>query len=264
MSQTDTYPGAKTNSGLVQFLINNIPLHDSYFELFAGTAKLFRTKRPAAYNIINDIDPEAPALRDKTVLHRGNLSMLAGMDKNDYGSCTWYTCFDAMDHIEMLITIMSMVSTDLVFPGKKFIYLDPPYTFQSRRSGKKYYKHEVDLDYHTRLLHRIQAVDANIMISTKEDPLYNEILKGWRKASFLTTDRQGTYEEIIFMNYDPPEILHQYDFLGKNFTDRQRIQRKIKRMNDKIAMLPGDEKHALLAALVKNNYASAKIFINQF
>lgn len=257
MKKVDTYPGAKTNSGLIQFLINNMQLHDCYFELFAGTAKLFRTKRPAAYNWINDIDPKAPALIDKNDIYKECftiMSMTAVIELTDYDKNIVYSCIEAMAIIE---------KNAKYFNRNHFIYLDPPYTFSSRRSGKKYYKHEVDFDYHRRLLDKIQSIDANVMISTKEDDLYNEKLKSWRKASFLTTDRQGTYEEIIFMNYDPPALLHQYDFLGKNFTDRQRIQRKIKRLNDKISMLPGDEKNALLAAIVKNNQTAASIFINQ-
>lgn len=51
------YPGAKTGSGMIQFLINHIPHHTRYFELFAGTAALYLAKKPAAIkNVLTDID----------------------------------------------------------------------------------------------------------------------------------------------------------------------------------------------------------------
>jgi len=53
----ENYPGAKRNSGILQFLINNIPEHTRYIEGFAGSAQLYFAKKPAIEgNCLIEID----------------------------------------------------------------------------------------------------------------------------------------------------------------------------------------------------------------
>lgn len=51
------YPGAKAGAGVFQTLINLMPPHRTYVELFLGSGQLFRRKQPAEINIGVEIDP---------------------------------------------------------------------------------------------------------------------------------------------------------------------------------------------------------------
>ncbi len=135
-----------------------------------------------------------------------------------------------------------------------FMYLDPPYPEISRRSGKKYYKYEMlTIEEHTNFLNLCRMINANIMISTRQNYLYDLLLSDWRKKEFETVDRQGKVIEVIYMNYPEPDYLHQYDHLGIDFIDRQRIKRKVTRFANKIDRLPQYEKMAILQEVFKQN-----------
>lgn len=172
------YPGAKTNSGITQWLINNIPFHSRYFELFAGTAALYRAKRPANENILTDLSEK----------------MVQYLISRNRTNNTLILQADALDILKKL-----------QLTRKDFIYLNPPYPAAARRSGKSYYKHEMlDDSDHVQLLSSMLEADANIMISTRQNDLYEIYLKDWRKEYFDTIDRCGKVMEIIYMNYPPP------------------------------------------------------------
>ena len=50
------YPGGKNSGGSFQRIINQIPPHDTFIELFAGSAAIARMKRPAERTILIDSD----------------------------------------------------------------------------------------------------------------------------------------------------------------------------------------------------------------
>ena len=50
------YPGGKNCAGTYQTIINQIPPHDTFVELFAGSAAITRHKRPAWRTILIDKD----------------------------------------------------------------------------------------------------------------------------------------------------------------------------------------------------------------
>lgn len=249
MSILDNYPGAKTNSGILQFLINRIPHHERYFELFAGSASLYFAKKLALQNVIMD--------RDEEVYRALGTKLSEGypykyIHETPASSTTELSCRDAQQWL--------WDNTDeLRWPD--FIYLDPPYPFLSRRSGKSYYRHEMTNDDHVQLLTTIRTVKAKIMISTRQNDLYDEYLYDWRKDVFKTVDRAGRAEEIIYMNYPVPDLLHQYDYVGQNFSDRQRIRRKVSRFSNKIQDLPPYERHLLIQEMIKEDPAAVKHFL---
>ena len=86
-----------------------------------------------------------------------------------------------------------------------FIYLDPPYLPSTR---KKYlYKNEMSEDDHKELLTIINAHPAKIMISGYDSPLYESMLKGWRKKTCESQIECGLKrEEVIWMNYSDNKI----------------------------------------------------------
>lgn len=229
MSILTNYPGAKTNSGIIQFLINNIPVHDRYFELFAGSAQLFRTKRPANVSYLNDVDIDVT---------RALFNEFGEDIRNEFNS------------ISFVDFVLKYKDNERDFNRDCFLYLDPPYPECSRRNGRKYYKYEMlDNKAHITFLTLCKTIDANIMISTRENDLYDEHLPGWRKKVFNTVDRVGPVQEVIYMNYPEPNQLHQYDYVGEDFTDRQRIKRKLERIVRKIGALPVYERHLIMQAL---------------
>lgn len=231
------YPGKKSNSGIVQFIINNIPLHTRYFELFAGTGNIHFSKRPADENILSDFDVKQ--VRYLIDNNRSNNTLVIQKTFQDLIAKT-------------------------VFTGSDFLYLDPPYPLSSRRNAKKYYRHEMTDEDHVQLLKTVLAMDANIMISTRQNELYELHLKSWRKKLFKTVDRAGACEEIIYMNYPEPPLLQQYDYLGNGYIDRQRIKRKIERFAGKLNELPQYERHLFIQEMIKNDCAAVQHFLTVY
>ena len=63
------------------------------------------------------------------------------------------------------------------------------------------------------------------------------------------------------MNYSKPLILQDYKYLGKDFIDRQRIKRKVKRFIAKLDNMQADERTAILKSVIdKYSYTSATLF----
>ncbi len=233
---TFKYTGSKNGHGVMQAIINNIPGHNRYFELFAGSASVFMAKKPASFNYLCDINPD---LVSELVKY-----MPPGK------------------HISLKTASAFSVIESFPFQGDDFIYLDPPYPFSSRRSSSKIYKHEFTDADHYRLLSSIRDLPAMIMISTRQCDLYDCELRDWRKIEISTSDRGGAVKEIIYMNYPAPMVLHQYDLLGIDATDRQRISRKIKRLELKLTALPALERLALIKNIVDNNRAAVEVFLS--
>lgn len=102
------------------------------------------------------------------------------------------------------------------------------------------------------------------MIMRCQNALYDSLLRDWRKESFRTSTHKGrVVYEIIYMNYDRPTILHQYDFLGDGKTKRQMVTRKIDRFENKIQELPPYERHLLLQTLIAHSPREAEHFLSQ-
>jgi len=90
---------------------------------------------------------------------------------------------------------------------------------------------------------------AAIMISSYANPIYDALLKGWRKLEFQAMTRQGLATEVLYCNFQEPIALHDYSFLGENFTQRQRIKRKVSRHVERLMGLPQLERMAIYEAL---------------
>lgn len=95
----------------------------------------------------------------------------------------------------------------------------------------------------------LTTVPAMVAISGYRSPLYDQALKGWRRIDYQAMTRGGLKPECLWLNYPAPTTLHDYSFLGKDFHDRCRIKRKLKRWADKLAALPALERAAILEAL---------------
>lgn len=242
------YPGGKSGDGIYQLLINQIPPHLIYIEGFLGGGAIMRFKRPARVNIGMDLD------------HDLILKWIHDPDfryHREDGSFYFYS----YDFIEWLSGRKDHSRVLASNPDQIFLYLDPPYLRETRKSSDPIYKYELSRSDHERLLDLIKDRDEQIMISGYNSDLYNEKLSSWRKLEFQAMTRAGSpAQEIIWMNYPEPDRLHDYKFLGSDFTDRQRIKRKIKRWIKKLNALPALERAAIIDAIIEeidiNNYGT--------
>jgi len=220
------YPGGKNGNGAYQHIINLIPPHRVFIELFGGSAPISRYKRPADENYIVELNT-------------------AAIDENNYpaGSIVINNCS------------ISLLRSNY-FPACKdtFIYADPPYLFSTRSHKAKIYKHEFTDTDHSDLLQLLSSTLAMVMISAYDNELYNYLLTGWHKHTYKGMTRQGPRTETLYMNYPAPQELHDYSWLGKNCTDRQRIKRKLQRKIDGLKKLPVLEQKAIIHSLLQYSH----------
>jgi DNA adenine methylase len=216
------YIGGKNANGVYQKIINLIPPHDTYIETHLGSGAILRLKKKAAVNIGLDVCEEAiasfPQRQDVNIIQQDAHQFLA----------------------------------DYPFSGNEFIYVDPPYLISSRKS-QSLYKHEYTQQQHEELLALLVNLPCQVMISGYWSELYSHKLKGWSCETYQTRDRSGAeVTEYLWMNYEKPTMLHDYQYLGDDFRERERIKRKHQRLKQKIIDLPEYEKHFLISELLKH------------
>ena len=82
------------------------------------------------------------------------------------------------------------------------IYCGPPYML-STRHGKQYRMEMEDKD-HEPLLDALLKHKGYVVISGYDTPLYNAVLKGWKKRQKKAyTQTSSPKQEIIWMNFEP-------------------------------------------------------------
>jgi DNA adenine methylase len=79
-----------------------------------------------------------------------------------------------------------------------FIYLDPPYRLITRKSNARY---DIDMedDEHKELLSTIIKCDSKILLSGYDNDMYNDILEGWNKETFIIKNKKP---ETLWYNYE--------------------------------------------------------------
>jgi DNA adenine methylase len=218
-----TYPGGKGGAGVAETIINQQPPHRTYIEPFLGSAAVMRRKKPAANNIGYDLDA--------VLVHRAALAMT--------GDYLFYTG----DGLKAIRAEQHTQDT--------LIYCDPPYPFDARQRHRRIYKHEMSIDQHVELLATLRMLPCMIQLSSYNHPMYSEMLRGWRCVTFTAMTRGGPATEYLWMNYPPPQALHDYRYLGDGFRERERIKRKTARMLARLAKLPELERLALSSAMAE-------------
>lgn len=214
------YRGNKNIPGVYQWIINRIPVHKKYYEVFAGSAAIRERLHSAAATVINDIDPlVVDALRKKlpgtfSITNENALQLLAS-----------------------------------VLPGDAdtFIYCDPPYILSTRGSQRKIYDYEMSDRDHEMFLLLVRTANSNCMISHYECKLYDDLLHWWSKEKFKVSYRGKVVEECIYYNYEKPQALQDYSYVGSDSWDRQRVTRKVNRLISKLEKLPALERNTILA-----------------
>lgn len=239
------YPGGKGNA--YQKLINEIPPHDVYIALFMGHDAIMKHKRPARINIGTDLDErlynefatEVTQSHDNYMVHFDALP--ENIAKYDDGVHFVFLQQNALDFLQKYN-----------FTGREFIYTDPPYLMHTRRKKRPLYTHEFCTEQeHTKLLNALINLPCNVMISGYRSKLYNQLLAGWRTITYQSKTRGGPMAtECIWMNYPEPSALHDYQYLGDDFRERERIKRKAARWAAGLDRLPELEKKAILSQIL--------------
>ena len=215
-----TYRGGK--GSLFRQLINLIPHHEIYIEPYLGMGAVMRNKRPALRSIGVEIDPQVA--NQWTGDEVENLSIVNG------------------DALHFLRTFQ--------WTGREFLYIDPPYLPSTRRA-ERVYRFDCDNTHHYDLLSLLASLPVPVMLSGYASPVYDEALEGWNRLEFRAGSHGSARTEVVWLNYEPPEVPFDTRFAGDSFRDRQRIQRKQQRLRQKIMDLPSVERHLLLGWLAE-------------
>lgn len=216
------YPGSKNAAGLYQLIINTMPAHEAYCELYAGSAAIFNRKKRATINLLNDRSP-----------------LITHSLKSLYGPEALVTCQAAAIVINVLERSQK----------RWLIYADPPYVFTTRRSSRAIYDYEMTNQDHIELLNYACRSKHYWIISGYDCDLYNLMLPGWNKRSANVMTRAGKATESVWFNFPAPIELHDYAYLGKNFTDRQRIKRKKQRWLKNLQNMNPAERNFILSEI---------------
>lgn len=221
------YPGQKKILGLYHKIINQIPKHQNYYEVFAGSAAiatLLMEKNSSAKFYLNDLDG---SITDK-------LSCI-------FRQAKIYT----MNAIKLLKKLVA-ADTDT------FVFMDPPYLHSTRPNSKNIYTHEMTNADHKQFLSSVLQLKCNVMIVHPVCELYDTKLKGWRKVLIKVRYHNKTSLECLYMNYDLPEQLQVDAYLGTDCWDRQRIKRKAVSLVNKLIALPELERNYIIKRVQAN------------
>lgn len=224
MSKKKSYPGGKGAGGVAETIIRQMPPHATYIELFAGSARVFFKKRPAARSVLVDLVPSVTtALTAAIGTFGGDVEVLTA---------------DAMEVLRM---------QQNCWPSTTLVYADPPY-LRSLRTRWLYEAEMGSAVEHAKLLGLLVKLNCMVMVSGYRSSLYTEILQDWRLVTFNAMTRGGIRTEHLWCNFPAPTVLHDPRYVGKDYRDRERLKRKKKRWADRLKMLPALERQVLAEA----------------
>jgi 16S rRNA G966 N2-methylase RsmD len=225
------YKGGKNNSGVYQSIINLLPYHDIYYELFAGSGAIYFYKLPATISFLMD---------------KMSLDMLPLKKRIRPGD--QFIQANAIDFIHSAVGTINLLVTG---GFKVLIYLDPPYPLSTRSYQGYVYKYELSNADHIKLLTDILSLNCMVAISSYRNDLYDKMLSNWRQVSFFSHTRSGKREEILYMNYPVPSRLHDYRYYGSNSKERERFKLISNHMVSKFNRLPAALRQHILNQIQK-------------
>ena len=270
-----TYPGGK--GSVYQHIINQMPPHRIYIELFLGGGSVMLNKRSATLNIGIDLDCQALEDFSWSIATNGDRCRIHSLDMamdhiamKDGASASPKMAIrtnrpahtakngDSAGDIAKNDGVTSLVWGDAIqlleqwpFRGDELIYADPPYLRSVRSSKRPLYEHEFWTDsQHKSLLRLLKKLPCHVILSGYWSKLYASILSDWRTVTYPAVKRSGeTVTEYLWCNFPEPKQLHDYRYLGDDFRERERIKRKKKRWIAKLKAMPRLERLAILAEI---------------
>jgi hypothetical protein len=224
-----TYFGGKGSSGVPQKLINKIPPHETLLVGFLGDCSVTKHIRKAKRTIAFELD----------------ISVIRAWSHNK--------------GIDLIHDSFLTAGIQYLYDASVFAFLDPPYLMETRLKQSPTYKYEMTKIQHLDLLMKIKNVPANVGICTYPNTLYERELKGWNIFEYHSRDRQNNQRtEWFMMNYDEPEELHDYSYLGDDYVQRGELKKKRLNMIRKFERMPELQRKMMFQAL-EDRFVSDKI-----
>jgi len=229
--KTGGYLGAKGGSGVYQTIIAAMPYHDLYIEACLGSGVIMREKPPVLVSL--------------------------GCDSN-IKTCQSFYDREGADRNRMIVmryNVFELIPLIERHPEGVLVYYDPPYPSWTRTgfNSHNYGEFEWSKTDHIKFLLAIKNSPAKAMVSTYPNDLYEEYLtpdRGWRYIDIPSMTHGGPRIERLYMNFPAGKPYH-HKFAGKDFTDRQRIQRKAASAGRRFGNIDNEgERLAILAAML--------------
>lgn len=262
-----SWPGGKDGAGVAQRLINQIPPHRVFVSAFLGDCAVLRRIRPADLSI--GIDLDSVNVRRWAEYLRGRAENTRKWSLPDGLNLRLYCC----DSVEWLrhatgfylagspfLAAACTRGTDDRSVGpvpdwtETFVYCDPPYRLESRRSRRPIYRCEMTEAEHVKLLETLNwaALQAKCRIMVQHYPcdLYAQQLADWRTFRYRAQTRSGRLAtEQVWCSYPEPTVLHDTRFLGENKRRREVIRRRVRRWRAGLERMNPLERQAVLDGL---------------
>ena len=229
-----SYFGGKSGAGVYQTLINQIPPHDRLIVPFAGRCGVTRHLRLP--EIVNLYDKDIDVVRwwqNRSLSNR-----------------------DCLFRVDCRCGLSAIRGIEFRATCPTFIYCDPPYPLETRKSGPRY-RYEFSERDHTVLLQLLTALNVlpsdrrpMMMVSSYWSEQYAKALSDWRHFSFRAQTRRGVATEHVWCNYDEPHQLQDYRYLGRNKRERFKLERRRRNLIGKLTRMPELERNALLSAMM--------------
>lgn len=197
------YPGGKGKT--YQHVINLMPPHRVYIETHLGGGSVMRNKLPAERNV--------------------------GIDADDRVISAWLT--ERRPGLELLCEQAEDVLARLDFRGDELVYVDPPFHPATRRR-QRVYRHDYTESDHRRLLLVLRSLPCMVIVSGYANALYDTMLSGWGRRTFLAKTHADVREETMWFNFEPPKVLHDSRFVGDDFRERQTRKRRFQRLQERV------------------------------
>lgn len=219
-----TYFGGKNH--LYQAIINLVPKHERFVELFAGSAAVARHLARASEAIVVEKDPQQ-VLWLKARRELSGHRVVGG------------------DAFQVLVQGASSWGTDTV------LFADPPYPIKDRRDARARYRCELDDKQHRRLVELLRASRARVLVCGHPWGMYPRAFADWKRHEFATGLRSGRAGvECVWTNFDNPYPLHDYRYYGENKRTRQDLRRRIERQRTLFEQMNPHHRTAILRELV--------------
>lgn len=209
------YPGGKGKC--FQQIINLMPPHQVYIETHLGGGSVLLHKRPAQRNIAIEVDAR--------VLE------------------AWKAKAEAMG-VELIHGRAEDFLASYPFQGGELLYLDPPYHPDTRKR-ERVYAYDYTVADHEHLLKLLVRLPCMVMLSGYESELYGRVLTNWYKYDFQAKTHSGMRRETLWLNFDPPAALHDTQYLGRNFREREATRRRLERLRSRLQRMDELERAAI-------------------
>lgn len=268
------YMGSKAGEGVYQKIISEMPEHRVYVEAFLGGGAIFRKKRPAERSLLIELNPAVAAAWARDLasspeaavlpadfiemaslavhgerIRNGTIGTLASGDDSGRRLSLERTMASPTSVSSPLARLTAAEVVAMLQEPETLCYCDPPYIEETR--ARPYYECEMlGIGQHAQLLELLLALPCRVMVSGYWHPLYTTMLAEWRSISFPAMTRGGVVKtEWLWMNFDPPDRLHDTRHFGGNFRERERIKRKKARWVARLAAMSAAERQIVLDAL---------------